>query len=70
LAEHVYRVLGKRVTAKRTRPANRRIHPLILSLNRHYYSYRIRIGEVRILSPTPAMIIVGVMVSPPAHCLA
>jgi hypothetical protein len=29
------------------------------------FSYGIRIGEVRILSPTPAMIIVGVMASPP-----
>jgi hypothetical protein len=28
-------------------------------------SYGIRIGEVRILSPTPAMIIVGVRPSPP-----
>jgi hypothetical protein len=28
-------------------------------------SYGIRIGEVRILSPTPAMIIVGVTVSTP-----
>jgi hypothetical protein len=29
-------------------------------------SYGIRIGEVRILSPTPAMIIVGVAASPSA----
>jgi hypothetical protein len=28
-------------------------------------SYGIRIGEVRILSPMPAMIIVGVAASPP-----
>jgi hypothetical protein len=31
---------------------------------RRHFSYGIRIGEVRILSPTPAMIIVGLTASP------
>jgi hypothetical protein len=31
------------------------------------FPYGIRIDEVRILSPTPAMIIVGVMASPPVR---
>jgi hypothetical protein len=38
-------------------------HRYLIGCLRHF-SYGIRIGEVRILSPTPAMIIVGLTASP------
>jgi hypothetical protein len=41
---------------------SRLIAPMMKALSP--FSYGIRTGEVRALSPTPAMIIVGVMASP------